>query len=69
MKAKVITYVKYSKNSPVFMVKIMGFNCVRETSDKKLSLLCSCFWIFTRNMFSIKLKCSMDDFKLKYIIK
>ena len=64
-----IRNVKYSKNSPVFMVKILGFNSVRETSDKKLSLLGNCFWIFTRNMFSIKLKCSMDDFKLKYIIK
>ena len=54
------------------MVKILDFNCEKLlTKSYYVYVFFDLhFWgIFTRNVFSIKLQCNIDNLKSKYLIK
>ena len=62
----------YKKITPILMVKILDFNCEKLLTKSYYVYVFSdlhFFGIFTRNMFSIKLQCNIDNLKSKYLIK
>ena len=62
----------YQKTRSNFGGIILYFNC-EKLLTKELLCICmlwfTCFWIFTRDMLSIKLQCNIDNLKISYVIK
>ena len=57
-----------NNHTPIFMVKLLDFNCVRNVFKRPIVYMFFLFtfvWIFTtkRSMFCIKLSCNIDDLK------
>ena len=57
-----------NNHTPIFMVKLLDFNCVRNVFKRPIVYMFFLFtfvWIFTtkRSMFCIKLPCNIDDLK------
>ena len=57
-----------NNHTPIFMVKLLDFICVRNVFKRPIVYMFFLFtfvWIFTikRSMFCIKLPCNIDDLK------